>query len=53
MKAPSCPACAGEVFFLGQLGMREHFRCRACGMDCSRVKKARKPRTPKKPEVTP
>ena len=27
-----CELCGGMLVFLGQLGMREHFRCRDCGM---------------------
>jgi DNA-directed RNA polymerase subunit RPC12/RpoP len=31
-----CPACGHRVATrLGQLGNREHYRCRACGMDFS------------------
>ncbi len=32
---PACPACGGETYPLGALGRRAHFRCRACGSDCS------------------
>jgi hypothetical protein len=32
-----CPACGGDSYPLGTLGRREHFRCRDCGMDSSRV----------------
>lgn len=31
----TCPACNGELFELGTLGNRQHYRCRACGIDCS------------------
>jgi hypothetical protein len=31
----SCPACGGDCGNLGRLGNRAHFRCRACGLDCS------------------
>lgn len=30
-----CPACGGETYELGRLGMRIHYRCRACGIDSS------------------
>jgi tRNA(Ile2) C34 agmatinyltransferase TiaS len=33
-----CPACGGAAAFLGTLGQREHFRCRACGADFSAEK---------------
>lgn len=32
----ACQVCRGEVFHMGFLGMREHGRCRACGLDQSR-----------------
>lgn len=32
-----CPLCDGPVEPLGKLGEREHYRCRNCGMDCSRI----------------
>lgn len=32
---PQCPACGDEGNSLGSLGKREHFRCRACGIDFS------------------
>lgn len=31
-----CPLCAGPGISLGLLGSREHFSCRACGMEFSR-----------------
>jgi tRNA(Ile2) C34 agmatinyltransferase TiaS len=30
-----CPMCGGTGMLLGQLGHREHYRCRDCGMDYS------------------
>jgi len=30
-----CPMCGGPGIFLGQLGHREHFTCRDCGMGYS------------------
>lgn len=30
-----CELCGGMLVFLGQLGMREHFKCRDCGMTVS------------------
>ena len=50
----TCPACTGPLVPLGQLGMRQHYRCRNCGLDCSHLKKVRTPKSPKapkKPEV--
>jgi tRNA(Ile2) C34 agmatinyltransferase TiaS len=35
LEAPSCPACGGETYHLGDLGHRSHFRCCGCGLDCS------------------
>lgn len=35
VECPSCSVCGGETKPLGTLGRREHFRCTACGMDCS------------------
>jgi hypothetical protein len=33
----NCPACdCGFFVFLGILGNRAHYRCRDCGLDCSR-----------------
>jgi hypothetical protein len=33
----ACPACGSDnATYLGRLGRREHYRCRACGMDFSR-----------------
>lgn len=32
-----CPVCDGRCESLGRLGEREHYRCRDCGMNCSRV----------------
>jgi tRNA(Ile2) C34 agmatinyltransferase TiaS len=32
---PSCPCCGGDGTFLGALGDRLHFRCRACGIGFS------------------
>lgn len=29
---PECAICGGPLVFLGALGMREHYRCRNCGM---------------------
>ena len=35
---PICPACeTGEGQYMGTLGNRQHFRCRQCGMQFSRV----------------
>lgn len=35
-EAPICPTClTGYGILLGQLGLRLHYRCRACGMDFS------------------
>lgn len=33
---PHCRVCNGPLVFLGTLGVRDHFRCRDCGLDCSR-----------------
>lgn len=33
---PTCGMCGGLLMPLGQLGRRMHYRCRNCGMDCSR-----------------
>lgn len=33
----NCPICDGEGVPLGELGNREHFRCRACGADFSTI----------------
>ena len=30
-----CPACGGDGVTLGNLGAREHYRCRQCGIDFS------------------
>jgi len=30
-----CPVCGGVLVPLGTLGIRDYFRCRDCGMDCS------------------
>jgi len=30
-----CGVCDGELQFLGQMGQKIWFRCRACGMDQS------------------
>lgn len=31
-----CPVCTtGELYSLGDLGSRRHYRCRACGVECS------------------
>lgn len=35
VECPSCPVCGGETNHLGDLGRRAHFRCRACGSNCS------------------
>lgn len=35
VECPACPQCGGETAVLGVLGRRVHFRCRACGWDCS------------------
>jgi hypothetical protein len=32
---PSCPTCSGPGMLLGNLGSKEHFRCRNCGMGWS------------------
>lgn len=33
-----CPACGNDVsVYLGRLGQREHYRCRGCGMEYSRL----------------
>jgi len=29
-----CPACAGPIIILGQLGSTTWGRCRCCGLDC-------------------
>ena len=31
-----CPLCNGPLSFLGFLGKLGWFRCRNCGMDCSK-----------------
>lgn len=38
-RAPACPICEGEGVLLGPLGPRTWFRCRQCGMDCSRKRR--------------
>ena len=38
---PSCPACGGEGTYMGALGDKKHFRCRACGMTYSHSKTAK------------
>jgi Zn ribbon nucleic-acid-binding protein len=36
----TCPACGSrDAIVLGVLGARKHYRCRACGIDYSRVAK--------------
>lgn len=38
----ACPECGGDGVLLGNLGRREHFRCRDCGIDFSRAREASK-----------
>ena len=35
--AGACPACGGEGNYLGRLGSRDWWRCRACGADFSTI----------------
>lgn len=31
----SCPQCGGQLYLIGQLAYRDHYRCRSCGWDVS------------------
>lgn len=35
--ADDCVMCGGPLQLLGSLGSRAHYRCRGCGMECSRA----------------
>lgn len=41
MSAPNCPMCPGKGVLLGALGPRRWFRCRDCGIDFSKMRRAR------------
>ena len=47
-----CKLCGGLLELLGQLGCLKWFRCRDCGMECSRQVRIRwrKPKATSKPE---
>jgi hypothetical protein len=37
MDEKTCSFCGGELYLLGQLGLRLHYRCRDCGMNWSEL----------------
>ncbi|MCU0690056.1 MAG: hypothetical protein MUF54_01515 [Polyangiaceae bacterium] len=39
-----CACCGGTAYLLGALGHLAWYRCRACGIDVSRVVRARRKR---------
>lgn len=36
-EGPGCPVCGNGPKYLGQLGNRHHWSCRACGMEYSTI----------------
>lgn len=49
---PSCPVCTGPGMHLGDMGRRQHWRCRNCGMDWSTQADAGRPPYCTRPQVT-